>query len=186
MKTLTRLLLVTAMTGLPAYPQAEDAGGAGKFYEELIRSPIVPARPADQIKEDLRRAEEDKKRADTVITDAQAREKQASGWIKQHKDEIKTARDRVKAAKKEKRESDFILLEAEQKQLTLVEDYLKTMAAVRKTEVNQGRAMKNVAEAERQAFSSELELRGKIETWTKSSADSPGYVEAAVQTTQTA
>ena len=186
MKTLAKLLLVTAVTGLPAYPQTANTGDAKKFYEELIRSPIVPGRSADEIKADLQRAEEDKKRAGKVISDAQARDKQSSGWVKQHKAEIKTAKDKIKAAKKEKRESDFIGLQAERKQLELVEDYLKTVAAVRKTEVNQGRAMKNIAEAGQQAFSAELELQGKVETWAKSSADSPGYVEAGFQVTQTA
>jgi len=180
MQTLLRLLLLVAMTGLVAYPQAGGSEGAA-FYEELIRSPIVPDRSTDEIKADLQRAEEDKKRADRAINDAQARQKQASEWVKQHKVEIKASKDKVKAAKKDKRESDVVQLQADRKQLELVEDYLKTFTGLRKTEVNQGKAMKSVADAERQAFSAELDLQNKFGTWMKSPADSPGYVEAALQ-----
>jgi hypothetical protein len=79
--------LVATVPVLVAQQAGEDAQ-AKKFYEDLIQAPIVPTRIAADIQSDLSAAEDDMQQVDKAIPEAQARVKEAEGWLATQKGEI--------------------------------------------------------------------------------------------------
>jgi len=181
-----RLFHLAAVTGLflvtNAWAQeapAAPAEGPNKLYQDVIKTPLVPPRSQDEIRQDQKRAEEDTERANKSIADAQARVKEAEGWVKAHKLEMDQLKKKIDAAKKEKRDSDKIMLEAQFKQLELVEDYLRRMQDVRSVEVEVAGAQKDLANSRKKAAEAELDLTGKADAWKQAPPSDPTFFQKA-------
>jgi chromosome segregation ATPase len=181
------LLAVVAASSLfaqnppAAQPGAAAAGQqAGKFYEELIKAPLVPHRSEQEIGDDRKRAEQDAAQADKAVAGAEARVKETDTWLKMHAGEIEKLKKEVGVAKKEKRDSDKLLLEAQVKQLELVKDYLEQMREVRRQEVEVARGRKDVASSTRKVYDAEQDLVSKAEQWKRTPAADPNFVKGAL------
>lgn len=150
----------------------EDAE-AKEFYEELIRTPIVPQRSSGDIKDDLSVAEKDMQQVDAAIAESQERIKEAQGWLATQKKEIDRLKDKIKAAKKDKREADKLTLEAQKKQLELVEEYLKKTKEIRDAELDYNRAQKEKVGAEIKVYQGELDLKNRVDAIRNSAPEDP-------------
>ncbi len=74
------LLIAAFWAMLPFTAAAQEGGREGsKFYEELIRSPIVPQREAEVIQSDLDAAKKQLEGCDKAISDSGAKVKEADG-----------------------------------------------------------------------------------------------------------
>ena len=174
---------VAAPIGAAQQPSGEDAQ-ARKFYEELIRSPIIPQRDEEVIKGDLDGARKEAQQADKAIADAQSRIKEAEGWLASQKREMDGLKAKANAAKKEKREADKLALEAQLKQLQLVEEYLKKMKDIRDAELDLAKAQKDLVGAEIKVYEAESDLRKKADAIRQTGpqdANLPKIVLAAAQ-----
>jgi chromosome segregation ATPase len=153
--------LVTPMLSAQA-PAGNDAQ-AKKFYEDLIKSPIIPQRSADAVRADLDDGGKKLLAADTAIADAQGRIKEAEGWLATNKSEMDALKAKINTAKKEKRESDKVTLEGQQKQLDLVDEYLKKTKDLRDAELDIAKAQKELVSAQTNVCKAEEELRKQSE-----------------------
>ena len=151
--------LATVLTA--QQPPGADVRGK-KFYEELIATPIVPLRAPKDIQEDLKATDNGMVQADKAIAGAQARIKESEGWLAALKGEMDGLKGKANIAKKEKREADKLTLEAQLKQLELVEEYLKKTKSIRDAELDFGRARKEQAGAERKVYEAESGLNSKV------------------------
>jgi chromosome segregation ATPase len=159
-----RIVVVCALALAPILAAQQPAtSDAQKFYESLIRTPIVPQRDAGDIQEDLNAAGKRMQQTDKAADQAQARIKESEGWLATQKREMDALKDKTNAAKKEKREADKLTLEAQQKQMELVEDYLKKTKSIREAELDVAKAQKDLINSEMKAFRSESDLKDKVD-----------------------
>jgi hypothetical protein len=159
---------------LAAVPQqAATQSDVQKLYEDLIRSPIIPPRDAESIEADLNHTKLEAQQSGRVIGEAEARVREADGWISAEKREIDSVKRKVDAAKKDRREPDRLQLESQRKQLELVAEYLRRTREVRESEVEQAKAQKDVLDADLNVFNAELELRKEAEILKRTAADDP-------------
>ena len=164
-------------------PQGEEARPK-EFYEELIRTPIVPPRNSEDIQEDRSAAEKDMQQIDKAIPDAQARIKEADGWMAKLKVEMDGVKTKINAAKKDKRDADKVTLEAQQKQLQLVEDYLKKMKAIREAELDLAKAQKDLVTSELKTYQAESDLQKKAAAMKATDPKAPGAAKAVLDAAQ--
>lgn len=176
--------LVAASLLAAQQPPAEDAQ-AKKFYEDLIRTPIVPQRSAEDIQDDLNAAEKRMQQTDKAIDQAKARIKESEGWITTQKSEQDALKAKINAAKKEKREPDKLALEAQQKQLELVEDYLKKWKAIREAELDVAQAQKDLLNSEMKVYRSESDLKNKVDRIKTAGPQDPNLGKIVLDATQT-
>jgi chromosome segregation ATPase len=164
-------------------PSGEDAQ-AKKFYEDLIKAPIVPLRNTEDIQEDLKAADKQSKQVDKAVSDAQARITEADGWLATHKHEMDGLKAKLQAAKKEKREADKVTLEGQLKQLDLVEDYLKKTKSIREAERDLAKSQKELVGAGTKVFQGELDLNKKVESIRNADPTSPDLTKIVLEATQ--
>jgi chromosome segregation ATPase len=180
-KTKSFLAVACALAMAPVLSAQQPAGapaGAApapaekKFYEDLIKTPIVPQRSAAEIQNDLKTAQDNMKEADKAISGAQARIKEADGWIATNKKDMDAQKAKRDAANKEKREADKITLEGQLKQMDLVDQYLKKTKDIRSTELDFAKSQKELVGAQIKAYQSEAELNKKAEAIKSAGPDS--------------
>ncbi len=167
-KSKSRLAVVCVLAMAPVLAAQQAPGAAAdvpakKFYEDLIKTPIIPQRSADEIQNDLKTAETNTKEADKASADAQARIKESEGWLATNKADIDGLKAKLGAAKKEKRDADKITLEGQLKQLDLVDQYLKKTKDIRQSELDLAKSQKELIGAQTKAYQAELELNKRIE-----------------------
>lgn len=175
--------LAGAVPTLIAQQAGEDAQ-ARKFYEDLIRAPIIPTRSAGDIRADLSAAEQDMQHADKAIPEAQTRVQEAERWLTTQKGESDALKAKISAAKKEKREADKISLEGQRKQLELVEEYLKRTKAIRETELDLAKAQKELAAAEMKVYQAEDDLNKKKEAIQNARPSEPNLAKIVLEGAQ--
>ncbi len=159
-------ILGIALAQAPGNPAAKEAT---KLFEELIKAPVIPARSADAIKADLKQADQEMRTAGDRVSTAQKRVQEAEQWIRTQKAVVKKIGMEIKTAKKEKRETDKITLEAERKKEQIVQDFLEKMKSVRSAELNLTKTAREVISARRSALEAELDWIRKRETAMKAS-----------------
>lgn len=161
-KSMLAVACVLAMAPvLPAQPAPAAADPNKKFYEDLIKTPIVPQRSADLIQGDLKTAQNNLQELDKAIADAQNGIKESEGWLAANKKEVDGLKAKLDAAKKEKREADKITLEGQLKQMDLVDQYLKKTKDIRGAELDVAKSQKELVGAQTKAYQSELDLSKK-------------------------
>ena len=185
-KTLyARLLFPGLFLVLPFLTYAQDGDKEeSKFYEELIRAPIVPQRDTGVIQSDLVSTQKQIQQAEKAITDAQAKVKEADSWIATQKKEIDNLKSKINTAKKEKRESDRLMLEAQKKQLELVADYLQKSKDLRSGELDLAKSQKDLLNSEAKVYGAELELRSKADALKNASLSDPNLINLALEATK--
>jgi hypothetical protein len=172
---------------VPALAAQQPAGQGAppkKFYEELIKTPIVPPRSADEIQGDVRTAEQNAQQIDKATSAVQARIKEADGWIAANKGEMDGLKAKISIAKKEKREADKLTLEGQLKQLDLVDEYLKKTKDIRNSEMDLTKAQKELVNAQKKVYQSELELTKKEGAIKSAGPASPNLTKTVLDATQ--
>jgi len=183
---LTMIAVVLWAATVPAFTQepASTPVSGEKFYEELIRTPIVPQRSTEDIQADTSAAEKDMHQIDKSIAGAQARVKEAEGWIATQKTEIEALKKQADTAKKEKREADKLMLEAQRKQLELVQDYLKQMIEIREAELDLAKSQKDLVNAEMKVYQAERDLAKKADAMKKGQPAGPDFTKTVLEAAQ--
>lgn len=143
------------------------------FYEELIRKPIIPDRNAGEIEADLDAARAKAQQSDQPISDAQARVKEADGWLSQIKSEIDRVNGDIDSAKREKRNADKMASDAQKKQLELVQDYLKKVKSSRETQLDVAKTQKDAHNAQVKALEAEAAAKKKLDAFRALGPDDP-------------
>jgi hypothetical protein len=155
---------VLAMAPVLAAQQSPGADApAKKFYEDLVRTPIIPQRSAGNIQDDLKTAEKNTHEVDKAIADTQARIKESEVWLATNKSETDGLKAKLNVAKKEKREADKITLEGQLKQLDLVDEYLKKTREIRGAELDLAKSQKELVGAQIKVYQGELDLNKKTD-----------------------
>jgi len=182
-----KLFFLVCFMVVPSPSTAQDGGeDANKFYEELIRQPIVPQRETETIQAELNTAKNQLEEADKAIADTNTRVQEADGWISTQKKEINALKPKIDDAKKEKRETDKLALEAQKKQLELVADYLKKTKDVRNSELDLAKSRKDLLTARIKVYEAELNLRQKGDALRGASPSDPNISALALEATQAA
>ncbi len=169
---------------LAAQQPPAAANAQPKFYEELIRAPIVPPRSADEIQGDIKIAEQNKQEIDKATAGVQARIKEADGWLSANKTDMDGLKAKINVAKKEKREADKLTLEGQLKQLDLVNDYLKKTKDIRNSEMDLTKAQKDLVDAQQKVYRSELELTKKQAAIKSAGPTDPNLAKTVMDATQ--
>lgn len=149
------------------------------FYEELLQARIIPARSEDAIRNEMRDVQKAQEQSGQPIAAAQKRVQEADGWLAKLKTQSDDVKNKLNLAKKEKRESDKVTLEAQQKQLNLVDDYLKKMKSVREAELDVATTHKGVLDAQVKALQGEMDLAKKTEAVKAAGAKAPNIATLA-------
>ena len=136
---------------------------AKDFYEDLIRTPMVPQRPVEDIWGDLTAADEEMRQADMDIADAKAGVKETERWLAALEREMDAVKAGIHAAKKEKLDADQLTLGGQLNQLELVEEFLKKTRVVRDAEVDLAQFQKDLVSAEVKVYQAELDLKRRAE-----------------------
>jgi len=168
----------------PAFSQGAAEVEAEKLYDDLIITPIVPQRDKAQIRADMDAAEKDLKRTEQAIGEAQKRGKEAEGWMAAQKSHIDALKKQIKAAKKEKREADLVNIEAQKKQLDLVQGYLKQTREVRSVELALAKSQKELANARKKVYQSEFAGNKMVEAIRSGEPSDPGFSKSVVDAAQ--
>ena len=129
-------------------------------------------------------AEKRSQQLDKAIDQAQARVKESEGWITTQKTEQDALKTKINAAKKEKREPDKLALEAQQKQLDLVEDYLKKWKAIREAELDVAKAQKDLVDSEMKVYRSEADLKKKVDDMRSAGPENPNLGKIVLEGTK--
>jgi len=174
--------LVALLAGLTSLAPAQQAPAADPFYESVIRAPIIPARAAADIQADLDAADKNRKAAEKAIADAHARVKEADDWSTQQRALIEDVKAKAAAAKKEKREADKVALDAQQKQLELVLEYLKKTKSAREAEMDLAQAQKDQLDAQYKALTAEDDLRKSVERIKTAGPKDPSIAKTVMNT----
>jgi hypothetical protein len=176
------ILLTTA-----AFAQQAPAGSqperGQKFFDEVVRAPLIPARSPDEIRADIERAKEDARRAESAKVTAEAAVKQADNWVRIQKAEVDLIKKKMDAAKKDKRETDRITLEGERKKAELLMDFLNRRKNLSSAELDLAKAEKELAEAKQKAYEQEREFAVRREARDK--AGDAEFVQASVTAADT-
>jgi hypothetical protein len=101
---------------------------------------------------------------DKGVAGAQARIKEADGWLATQKAETDGMKAKLEAAKKDKREADKITLEGQLKQMDLVDEYLKKTKDIRVSELDLAKSQKELVGAQTKALQAELEMNRKVDS----------------------
>ena len=182
-----QLLILVFLIMLPSAATAQESSeDSNRFYEALIRAPILPQRDAEAIQSDLENKQRQITQSEKAITDAEAQVNEAKGWISTQKKEIDALKAKIKTAKKEKRDADKVIMEGQKKQLELVADYLKKTKEVRDSELDLAKSQKDLMNAEAEVYEAELDLRKKADSLMSSTPSDPNLPGLALEATQAA
>jgi hypothetical protein len=146
-----------------ATQQAAQKSFQEKLFQEVIKAPLITPRNQDDIKADIESARQATSVIDKRIAAAQEGLNRASQLLQQQKGEMDAIKKKIDLAKKEKRETDKITLEAEKKKADLVQDFLEKYKSLADAGVDEARSEKDLAQARVAAHEAELELSQKRE-----------------------
>ena len=146
-----------------ATPPAAEKSFQEKLFQEVIKAPLIPPRSQDDIKADMESDKQDGVAADKKTAAAQEGLNKASQLLQQQKGEMDAMKKKIDLAKKEKRETDKITLEAEKKKADLAQDFLEKYKSLAEAGVDEAKAEKDLAQAQVAAHQAELELSQKRE-----------------------
>mgnify|MGYP000947947526 CR=1 FL=1 len=172
LRTVTSTLRAAAVVVALVVPAA-FAQDAAPFYEPLIRKPIIPDRNAGEIEADLDAARTKAQQSDQPISEAQARLKEADGWLSQIKGEIDRVNGNIDLAKREKRNADKMALDAQKKQLEMVQDYFKKVRSSRDAQLDVARNQKDASNAQVKALEAEAAAKKRLDTFRSLGPDDP-------------
>jgi hypothetical protein len=157
-------------------PAEAPVSNTDKILQEVVKAPLLPERPVEDIDEDIARANEDQERADKAIQAAKASLAQDEQWLQAQKQEIDSIKEQIKLAKKEKRETDKIMLEAQKKKAELVKDFLESKKDLSKAELDLAQKEKELATTKVSAFQVEKELTARRQA--RNEAAAADYLKA--------
>ena len=111
-------LHIQAQNAAPAATATQPAAEKSfqeKIFQEVVKAPLIMPRSQDDIKADMESAKQEGAAADKKTAAVQEGLNKASQLLQQQKGEMDSLKKKTDLAKKEKRETDKITLEAEKK-----------------------------------------------------------------------
>ena len=168
MQLMVILFFALVNVPLPSQDQATGQTAADKsfqeqIFQEVIKAPLIPSRSQDDIRSDIESVKKQVAAADSKIAATQDGVNKATQLLQQQKAEVSAIKKKIDLAKKEKRETDRISLEAEKKKADLVQDFLDKYKRLAEADVDEAKAEKDLAQAQVTALEAELELAQKRE-----------------------
>ena len=189
MKPIIFLLVALATIPLRLQAQAADQAAAEKsfqekIFQEVIKAPLIPPRSQDDIRTDMESVKKQVAAADNKIAAAQDGVNRATQLLQQQVAEVSAIKKKIDLAKKEKRETDKITLEAEKKKADLVQDFLDKYKRLAEADIDEAKAEKDLAQAQVAALEAELELAQKREARDKAGDAEFGAASLAASNAQ--
>jgi hypothetical protein len=159
-------LQIQAQNAAPAATATQPAAEKSfqeKIFQEVVKAPLIMPRSQDDIKADMESAKQEGAAADKKTAAVQEGLNKASQLLQQQKGEMDSLKKKTDLAKKEKRETDKITLEAEKKKADLFQDFLEKYKSLAEAGIDEAKSEKDLAQAQVAAYQAELELAQKRE-----------------------